>query len=113
MTDQVPRSKVQDMSDSDLYHALYDFFGPTRMMSLIGWVVVACCIYEIDSHSDVLELIEKMQEKGFARGGIYRALTDVRRFRNHIDGLEEGRIPRFGHNDTLPIMKRLASINML
>lgn len=110
--DETP-SKASKLSDKQLFKEMVKFFGFERMVFLTGWVVFASVVYDIQNKRDSAALVAKLKESGQSHSAIYRALTDMRRFADYIEERPEPkRIPRNGHDETLSMMARLASLSL-
>lgn len=99
---------IDAVPDSDLFRELVAFFGPQRVVELVGWAMIAGLVSEFVADGNPAELRRKMEERGFTYSSLYRALRDLRRFGEHIEGRS---YPAQDHRPTLRVMERVSRLS--
>lgn len=100
---------IDAMGDVELFRELLQFFGGERLAGLFGWVFVAGLISEATHKGNPAALRKEMEARGMTQSGIYRALADLRRFGEHVEGRTESQ-PVHNHRYTMQIIKRISRL---
>lgn len=75
----------RELTEWELGKELVSVFGISRASQLVGWAVLWGLI---GKDGDLKAFRLELQEKGLCRSAAYEALSDYRRFREHIVALE-------------------------
>lgn len=98
---------IDAMPDVELFRELVAFFGPQRVVELVGWATIAGLISEFVAGGSPAELRRKMEQRGFTQASLYRALADLRRFGEHLEGSP---YPAQDHRPTLRVLERVSNL---
>ena len=92
------KSVVDELTDLEFFREMMKFFGVRRATEIFGFAVV------MGASGKTLpsEIVHALVKVGFTRSGVYRALTDIKRF---VQKLEHDR------GRTVPMDEILAEIN--
>jgi hypothetical protein len=98
--------RIDSMSHAEVFSELLSFFGTQRTIELLGWVFVAC-FYQFENAND---LRHQLEAKGMRKSAFYNALSDIRRFAEHIE-----QVPAVRGDTSLSIhyVRQMPKIHML
>lgn len=100
---------IDRMGDVEIMRELVAFFGAQRVVELFGWAILAGLVSEFVSGGDPAALRRQLEQRGFTSASFYRALRDLRRFGEHIEGRT---YPAQDHRPTVRILERIGTLKV-
>lgn len=100
-----PRN-FEQLSDLDLMAVYWEHFGAVRGVGILGW----CAVASLSGADNPVELRQRLEARGMTNGSIYRALNDLRAFREKLEGAP---LPRRDSRYAIAMMRRLHSVAVL
>lgn len=81
MEPEVKKHPLDEMSELEVFAKLVEFFGSQRTAELLGWAFIGALV----NWDNPAELRRQLEERGMTKSGLYRAMSDFRRFGEHIE----------------------------
>jgi hypothetical protein len=104
---EATKRDIDSVSDAEIFQEAVALFGPKRFLELLGWCIVSGIVSEFVADGSPAVLRRQMEARGFTSSAIYRALADLRRLGEHIEGRP---YPVQDHRPTLRVMDRLSKV---
>lgn len=101
----VPR-KIEQYNDLELMGSFWAFFGGARGVQILGWGAV----FMLSGEDDNGALRRRLEERGMTYGGMYRALNDVKRWQEHVEGSP---LPPRNQEPAAALLRRLHTVSCL
>jgi hypothetical protein len=75
------KSVFDNMGEFEMLRELVKFFGAERTIELMGWAV----LWGLTGVKSVNDLRHRLEEQGFSKSSTYRAASDLRRWKEHLE----------------------------